>query len=61
MGITYEDRQNNRNRILSTTVENLREIKNDLKKVLEEAPFAVVGPKEALKSCHIPQENIEKL
>ena len=61
MGITYEDRQNNRNRILSTTVENLREIKDDLKKALEEAPFAVVGPKEALETCYIPQENIEKL
>ena len=32
-----------------------------LKKALEEAPFAVVGPKEALESCHIPQENIEQL
>lgn len=61
MGITYEDRQNNRNRILSTTVEDLRKMKDALKKALEEAPFAVVGPKEALESCHIPQENIEKL
>ena len=60
-GITYEYRQNNRNHILATKPEDLEKLVDALKEALKDTPIVVVGPKEAILSCDIPEENIEKL
>ena len=60
-GITYEYRQNNRNHILATKPEDLEKLVEALKEALKDTPIVVVGPKEAILSCDIPEENIEKL
>ncbi len=60
-GITYEYRQNNRNHILETKPRDLEKLKDALKDALKDEAVVVIGPKEAILSCGIAEENIEKL
>ena len=60
-GFKYEDRQANRDRILSTNNEKIMELKGDLEKALKDAPYVVVGPKDKMIECGIEEENIKKL
>ncbi len=60
-GVTDTHRQKSLDSRLATTTENFKNLVDVFENVLKDASYVIVGPKETLLACDIPEENIEKL